>query len=400
MSESRSGIRMQFEKLLQQPADAPNLLLQGAVCGPAEHAKLLREVLGLANAAGKGQRHILFGVSREDDCFSYLQLSDGDLRVLESYPDLVARYIEPTLAVEALIGTAHGHLVAALSINSCDDPPYIIKMDASRDLRRGDCWVREGGVCRPAQRADFDRMYRSTAERRPVTSNRIVQLGFGTDPMQQSLALALPERQNPPSAQAAARMKKQIEARRAARNVNLEDTGLARLVHARLYGNEQPFEAHGLDTLVQGYNAVLEDHVDHDNYYHFETQAVKLNFSMVNTGQTPLENVRLMLSLPWAETFRVADRLYGPPGKPVTKKESELLGYPSVQRYQTVVQVKNAYVSLEPDVVTPVFEQALRIAVGPELAGKKVAMRYAIQATGLARPEEGTLKVAFKPVGR
>jgi hypothetical protein len=218
--------------------------------------------------------------------------------------------------------------------------------------------------------------------------------------MQQSLEFVLPEVQNPPSAQAAARMKKQIEARRAARNVNLEDTGLARLVHARLYGNEQPFEAHGLDTLVQGYNAVLDDHHEHDNYYHFETQAVKLNFTMVNTGQTSLENVRLMLSLPWAEPFRVADRLYGPPGKPVTKKESELRGYPSVQRYQTVVQVKNAYTSLEPDVVTPVFEQALRIAVGPELAGKKVALRYAIQADGLARPEEGTLKIAFKPLGR
>jgi hypothetical protein len=191
-------------------------------------------------------------------------------------------------------------------------------------------------------------------------------------------------------------MKKEIEARRAARNVNLEDTGLARLVHARLYGNEQPFEAHGLDTLVQGYNAVLEDYREHDDYYFFEARAIKLSLSMVNTGHAPLENVRIMLSLPWAAYFRVADRLHGPPTKPITRKESELRGYPAVQRYQSVVQVKSSFSMVEPDVVTPVFEQALRIAVGPELAGKKVALRYAIQADGLGVPEEGTLKILFK----
>jgi len=387
---------MQFEKLLEQPVASPNLLLQGTICGPAEYAKLLRNVMSLANADAKGTRHVLFGVRRDADQLHFSKLSDHDLQILETYPELIARYIEPHLRVESHIGTAHGHLVAALSLNVCDDPPYITKMDAGQNLRRGDCWVREGGVCRPAQRADLDRMYKVNSIRRAGKGSGIVQIGFGDSPVQRSLTIALPDTSNPPSAQAAARMKKEIEARRAARNVNLEDTGLARLVHARLYGNDQPFEAHGLDTLVQGYNAVLEDYREHDDYYFFEARAIKLGFSMVNTGQAPLENVRIMLSLPWAGYFRVADRLYGSPARPVTRKESELLGYPPVQRYQSVIQVKNSLSMLEPDVVTPVFEQSLRIAVGPELAGKKVALRYAIQADGLSIPEEGTLKILFE----
>ena len=389
---------MQFEKLLEQPVASPNLLLQGTICGPAEYAKLLREVLSLANADAKGTRYILFGVRRDADQLRFTKLSDADLRILETYPELIARYIEPQLRVESHIGTAHGHLVAALSLNACDDPPYIIKMDAGQNLRRGDCWVREGGVCRPAQRADLDRMYKVNSIRRGGKGDGIVQIGFGEDPMQRSQTIVLPDSSNPPSAQAAARMKKEIEARRAARNVNLEDTGLARLVHARLYGNEQPFEAHGLDTLVQGYNAVLQDYREHDDYYFFEATAIKLNISMINTGQAQLENVRVMLSLPWAAYFRVADRLYGPPGKAITRKESELRGYPSVQRYQAVVQVKNSLSLLEPDVITPVFEQPLRIAIGPELADKKVALRYTIQADDLSVPEEGALKILFKGV--
>ena len=391
---------MQFEKLLQQSAEAPGLLLQGNAWGVAEHANLLREVLGLANAAVKGPRYILFGVSRDDAELSFLKLSDNDLVILESYPDLVARYVEPRLSIETLAGTASGHLLAALIINSCDNPPYMIKTDASRDLQRGSCWVREGGLCRPAQRADFDRMYRLNSKLQSDVGDHIVQLGFGAEPNQKLLTLSLPDVSKPPSAQIAARLKREIQAREAARQTNIEETGLARLLHARFYGNEKPFAGHGLDTLVQRYETVVDNYSAHDNYYFFETQAVKLNFSAVNTGPSTLKNVRILLSLPYADSFRVADQLYGPADKSVSRQESELLGYPAVQRQEKAVQIKTAFSNLEPNKVMPVFEQSLRIAVSPKLAGKKVALRYLIVADGLSNPEEGALKLAFEPVGR
>jgi hypothetical protein len=42
-----------------------------------------------------------------------------------------------------------------------------------------------------------------------------------------------------------------------------------------------------------------------------------------------------------------------------------------------------------------VFEQDLRIAVKPKLAGQKVAIRYSIHAKGFEVPEEGRLKLVF-----
>lgn len=393
----RSGIRMQFEKLLQQSPEAPGLLLQGNPWGVAEHAVLLREVLGLANAATKGPRCILFGVRIDDTKLSYLKLSDSELQLLEAYPDLVSRYIEPRLTVETVAGTANGHLLAALIIKSCENPPYMIKTDASRDLPRGSCWVREGGLCRPAQRADLDRMYQNSSKFQPATEQNVVQFGIGADPNQKMLTLSIPDVSSPPAAQIAARLKKEIEAREAARQINIEETGLARLMHARFYGNDQPFAGHGLDTLVQRYKTVVDTHGEQDNYYFFETQAIKLNFSVVNTSQTALLNVRISLTLPYAESFRVADQLYGPVDKPISRKESELMGYPAVQRRPKAAQVIVKLTNLEPSSVTPVLEQSLRIAVSPELAGKKVALRYLVEANGLVRPEEGTLKLAFLP---
>jgi len=392
---------MLLEKLLQQPVDSPQLHLRDAVYGASGQSVLLQEVLGMANADAHGVRHIFFGVTRGDNNqLVFTRLVDGALEELQGSADLINRYIEPDLKVEPIYGDVQGHLVAALEISRCDNPPYIVKTDASRDLRRGDCWVREGGLFRPAQRADLDRMYRFTATRKPQPAdNNIVRVGFETNPTKTALTVAFPDASRPPSSQEAYRMQNEIDARKAAHSVNVEDTGFVRLLHARVYGNDRPFQDQGINTLVEGYNTVLDSYQDEDDYYFFETNALKLNFSIVNTGHTPLEDVSVLMNVPWAEQFRTADRLYGPPSKPITAKESELQGYPRVKRYKSAVQIKQEIVRLEPDEAVTIFEQAIRISVKPELAGKKVAIRYSILAAGFERPEEGRLKLVLgKPV--
>jgi len=386
---------MLLEKLLQQPVESPQLHLRDAVYGAMGRAVLLQEVLGMANADTHGVRHIFFGVQRGDKSeLLFTSIGDGALEELQGYADLVNRYLEPTLKVAPLYGDVQGHVVAALEISRCDNPPYIVKTDVSRDLRRGDCWVREGGLFRPAQRADLDRMYRYTASRAPQpTDNNVLRLGFGSSPTQTTITLGFPDASRPPSSQEAYRMRNEIDARKEAHSVNVEDTGFVRLLHTRLYGNERPYEDQGINTLVEGYNTVLDKYSEDDDYYFYETNALKLNFSVVNTGHVPLEDISVLINVPWAEQFRTAERLYGPRGKPLTAKESELMGYPRVKRYQSAVQVKQEIPRLEPDESAIVFEQALRISVKPELAGKKVAIRYSILAAGFERPEEGRLKL-------
>jgi hypothetical protein len=398
MSAIDSGKSMLLENLLQRPGDSPLLHLRDAVYGRGRHTELLQEVMGLANADAEGVRHILFGVSRDAQGeLQFAGLGDGALEEIETYAGVVQQYIEPTLRVNPVFNTVHGHLLAVLEITGCLNPPYMIKTDVSQQLRCGDCWVRQGGLFRPAQRADLDRMYRFTARRapKPASKNQVL-VGLGQDPGCTLLRLPLPDSSRPPSSAVAMRMQKEISARQAALSANVEDTSVARLLHARLYGNESPYEAHGLNTLVEGYNAVMDNHRDEDDYYYFETQAVKLNLNVVNTGQEALEDVSVVLALPWAEQFRVADKLYPAPGQTRTVKESELLGYPRVKRYNNRVQVKQLVDRLEPDQTLQLFEQDLRIAVLPKLAGQKVVLHVAVHATGLDKPEEGRLRLVFE----
>ena len=52
-----------------------------------------------------------------------------------------------------------------------------------------------------------------------------------------------------------------------------EDTGLARLAHARIFGADEPFVRRGVDTLVEQYNCTTDEYSDADNYYYYEQQA-------------------------------------------------------------------------------------------------------------------------------
>jgi hypothetical protein len=389
---------MLLENLLKQSADSPKLHLREAMYGAAGQAVLLQEVMGLANAAGRsGSRHIFFGVKLDDDGkHKFKALTKSALNELQTYAAIINKYIEPDLKVAPLYGEVRGHMIGALEITHCSNPPYIIKMDAGVDLRRGDCWVREGGLFRPAQRADLDQMYQAAATARPVPAdNNIIRVGFGDDPNRSRMKLVLPDVSNPPSKLAAGKMENEIDAKKSAVAVDVADTRMERLIHARLYGNESTFTQQGIDTMVEGYNAVMERHLDHDNYYNFETNAVKFNLSMVNSGHEALEDISLMLTLPVAEEFKVADRLYPPPGKTRTPKESELLGYPRVKAYNKAVQVKYEIDHLEPDQIIKVFEQDLRIAIQPQLAGKKVRVKCSLHASGFKHPEESRLTLLF-----
>jgi hypothetical protein len=389
---------MLLENLLKQSAESPKLHLRDAMYGAAGQSLLLQEVMGLANSAGgSGSRHILFGVkATTEGKHEFTAVGKGGLNELQGYAEVISRYLEPDLKVAPLYGEIQGHMIGALEITHCSNPPYIVKMDAGADLRRGDCWVREGGLFRPAQRADLDRMYQSAAANRPVESNKnIVRIGLGADPNQPHLKLVLPDVSNPPSKLAAGRMENEIAAKKSAAAVDVADTRMERLIHARLYGNDSPFTEQGINTMVEGYNVVLDRYVDHDNYYNFETNAVKFNLSMVNTGHEALEDISLMLTLPAAAEFIVADRLFPPPGKSRTPKESELLGYPRVKTYNSAVQVKYEIDRLEPDQTIQVFEQDLRVGVQPQLAGKKVRVKCSLQARGFKQPEETRLTLLF-----
>jgi hypothetical protein len=263
----------------------------------------------------------------------------------------------------------------------------------AEDMRTGACWVKAGGDLRPARREDLERIY----ARRAADPGVAVELGLNQDPGCLQAQFDVPDTWRPPSQRARAKLLSAINASKAAAGVlGREDTGMARLAHARIFGADEPFIARGVDTLVEQYNCTTDEFSDADNYYYYEQQAMKLDFALRNNQAYAMDDVEVELDLPQVPGFQVADRLYFDPADGGSEIESRLAGYPEVHKGADRATVNISIGNLQPGVSQPLLENSLRLHVGPEMCGMKVAIKYQLTAKGLAKPIRGRLKLVFR----
>lgn len=389
---------MILDNLLNQPPDTLEICVRARAYGSSGRADLIRDVIGLANLPGSEPRFIIIGASREEGGVVATGLDDRALAEIENYADLVRQYIEPEPRVRIECGSVKGKVIAVLQISGCDNPPYMVATDLSQDMKTGACVIREPGLFRAARRRDLDRMYgaRVAAEPEFEVAAPLVQIGFNNDPCKAQFVTRLPDLLGFPSAIAAKRLQDQIRVVKAAGERNVTDSSVARLVHAQQYGAELPYDERGVNTLVENYNSVADEFHDADEYFFHETNALKLSFCIRNNSEQMLENLTVVLTLPVVDEFRVVEHLCAAPGSERSRHESDLLGYPEVSYYKAAAQVRQDIEQLPPGAERPLFESALRVALAPNIAGKKIAIRYALHGRGLATPQEGVLKLLLK----
>ncbi len=387
------------ENLLKQPQDCLEICLRPGTYGPAGRADLIRDVMGLANLPGSARRYIVMGATRgADGKIDTPGLDEAALSEIDSYAALIREYLEPELVVDINCRSVEGRLIAVLEISHFGNPPYMICTDLSEELRSGACWIREPGLFRSARRRDFDRMFAARPVDEPVVApiTPRVAVGFGEDATALQTVMQLPELERAPSVIAAKRLQDQIAVVKEAGARNVVDSSVARLVHTQQYGSDLPYDERGVNTLIENFHAVGDKYWEADEYYYNESNALKLNFCVRNTSEKVLEALTVVLTLPVADEFRVVESLITAPGSGLSQHENDLLGYPEVTYYKGAAQVRQNIDILQPGGQVSLFETALRVALRPAIAGKKIAIRYALHARGLAEPQEGSLRLLLK----
>jgi len=387
------------ENLLKQPHDCLEVCLRPGAYGPVGRADLIRDVMGLANLPGTAPRYIVLGASRgADGEIEISGLNEAALAEIETYAELIRQYLEPELAIDINCGSVKGKLIAVLEIGRFGNPPYMVSTDLSEELKSGACWIREPGIFRAARRRDLDRMFATREAEQKAATQEIgrVEIGFGDDASAQQVVMRLPELNTAPSVMAAKRLQDQIAVVKEAGARNVVDSSVARLVHTQQYGSDLPYDERGVNTLIENFNAVSDQYFEADEYYYNESNALKLNFCIRNTCDQVLEAVTVVMTLPVVDEFRVVESLAAVPGTGLSQHENDLLGYPEVSYYKGAAQVRQDIEVLQPNGQQALFESALRIALRPAIAGKKIAIRYALHARGLAEPQEGVLRLVLK----
>ena len=136
---------------------------------------------------------------------------------------------------------------------------------------------------------------------------------------------------------------------------------------------------------------------DADNHYYYEEKALHLNFAVCNRGTQSVRDIRIELGFPKIKDFDIADRIYVSPFDKRSPAEIRNAGYPKVEHRAKAIFVRNTIDVLEPSRPVPALGCALRMAVGPAMQNRKLAIIYTLRRRDQSIGQ-GRLKIQFGKV--
>ena len=180
-------------------------------------------------------------------------------------------------------------------------------------------------------------------------------------------------------------MKVQIESQRSG-----GESIMARLVHARLYGSDDPYVTRSPEDLLQEMAQIRAKYAVQDQRHLFGPNAQQVQTVVYNQSNEPILDASLVLLLPADDDLYIADRL---PGKAdATGSHS---AYPVVTVLDKSIRITQKIGDIPAGEPMGIFKTPLRVCAGAALRGRKFGVRYALFGENLRTPAKGQLRLLF-----
>lgn len=219
----------------------------------------------MANAAVDGNRYIVTGIRFEGENQRHACSIDlDDFSGKPFYQALVAEFIEPPIPIIYRAVIVDGQRVGVYEIGDCQDKPYMMRVDYSEQLRRGDAYVRaDDAVIKIGRRILFN-MFDDRAK--SVAPDDNVEIGFAGEVIQKKLYLPTVDLNQLPSAIEHGKLNQLVDVREKARDSG-STTTMARMVHMRLFGSDEPYEDRSPTTLLAEMEQIRQKHESDDHHF-------------------------------------------------------------------------------------------------------------------------------------
>ena len=356
----------------------------------------LHDVLALANAPVDGPRYIIVGADFDSKGRKTLHSIDAeDFSGKPSYQSLANEYIEPPIRIRYKPVSIDGQRIGVFEIGDSQDRPYMMRIDYSETLRRGDAYVRAKDNAMKMGRRQlaelFERKFRDSV------SAGDIEIGFPGEIIHKDLTLRSCELSQLPSAEASKKLNQLIDIRANSRSSG-STTVMARLTHARLFGADDPYVDRSPEQLMQEMKDLRNKYRDEDDHFLFESRAERVQVVVYNQGNEPIIDASLSLIMPNHNAFYVAKNLPRIPRKAgfADRTPDEIAAYPSVVLKDDSVHVTSKIGDIPVGEPIDAFVSPLRLCVGKDLNGKRFGVRYALHGQNLRSPAKGQLRLIFK----
>jgi len=356
----------------------------------------LRDVLALANASVDGPRYIVVGADFDVKGRKCVHSIDAeDFSGKPSYQSLANEYIEPPIRIRYKPVTIDGQRVGVFEIGDSQDRPYMMRIDYSETLRRGDAYIRSRNNVMKMGRRQLAELFEKKF--RDSVSAGDIEIGFPGEIIHKDLALNCCDLSQLPSAQASKKLNQLIDIHSKSRNTG-STTVMARLTHARLFGADDPYVDRTADELIQEISDLRTKYRDQDSHFLYESRAEQVQVVVYNQGDEPIIDASLSLIMPNHNAFYVADCLPKVPRKTgfTDRTPDEIAAYPSVVLKDDSVQVTSKIGDIPVGEPIEVFVSPLGVCVGEDLSGKRFGARYALHGQNLRSPAKGQLRLLFR----
>jgi len=389
---------MLLQQLIQQPTTSSKLVVFDPFRMP-EPSELVKEVIGLANADVEGPRYILFGVNPGAiDGSKVVGIKDDAAAALKKAHRVISAQVEPVVSLAFIFDRINGKLAGALEIDGGEDGPFIPGEDFAADESGKKTWVREGRELRVVDISDLgvaneEKSTEETEDEGPaeLLETPSIDVGFNEEPDCDLIELSIPDTSNPPFVGEKETMGDQAGLKESLKSaVNTMTTKIVSLARGR---SKDADPDSSTDVVKAAQDLITES----ENHYYYEEKALQVNFSVLNKGSHPVDDLHIELGFPKIEDFDIADRIHVSPfdksSHPATKNQ----GYPDVDCGKKGFIVRNKIGELQPAVPTPALKCPLRMAVGPGAQKRKMAVLYTLRRAGEI-VGEGRLKIKFGKV--
>jgi len=382
-------------KIAQSEKPGAGVQFRKTAYGKDQIRRFLRDVLALANAPVEGARYIVVGTDFDGSGEKQVTpVDESDFSGDPAYPSLVSEFIEPPITVRYEPVVADGNQIGVFEITGCQDRPYMMRTDHSEKLRRGDAYIRTENMPVKMGRRQLKHMFEQLFAD-SLTAQK-VEIGFPGEIIHKELKIMTADLADLPSASASAKILKLMDVHKNPKNRG-STTVISRMLHARMFGPDDPYEDRSLDELKKQLEEIQEKHADEDNHFLYERNAQHLQLVVLNQDDEELEGASLKIVMPRHDAFFVAGQLpmQRRDGAFIERTAAELESYPSVNYKKDSVQVSSILGDLPPDSPREAFGVPLRICVSSVLKGRKLRICYVLESKNLRRPVKGSLKLLF-----
>ena len=383
-------------RIAQSATPSTSVQFRKKAYGRSGVQSFLRDILAMANASIDGPRYIITGAEFDRKGRKLLYPVDSkDFAGDPDYLALVEEHIEPRLALEYRGVTVDGKRLGVYEIAACSDRPYMMRIDFSETLRRGDAYARINHSIVKLGRGQLQALFEKKFEDAIPAAN--IEIGFPGTIIHKDRKIATRNLEKLPSAIASAKLQELIATKEQMQTA-VANTAVARLTHARLFGSDSPYEDRSTEDLIAEMDQITAQHRDQDEQFLFNQRHTELQVVINNHGNESLQNVSLKMVMPNHPDLFVAERLPKVPRDDgfVPRTPAEQADYPGVTVTEDSVGIVIRLDAIPPGAPLEVFTMPLRVCAGHALKGRRLGIQYALTANNLRTAAKGKLRLLLQ----